>query len=206
MANVLVQESSLRAIADAIRQKNGSQDTYTPAQMGPAILDISGGSAPVLISKGLKQNGVYYAADDSADGYYEIITNIQPGRESTVFYDLDTGYVMGGNWRIGGDSVSYSDVYAVSGGVTYLIALGETVGTRFRAMFSTRSTVDAVSDLSGTAVVNVSNPNPYAAVIYTPLSDGYVTITKDNAGRDHLNTYVFNLPDLTGVINYHISS
>ena len=174
--------------------------------MGPAILDISGGSAPVLISKGLKQNGVYHAEDDSADGYYEIITNIQPGRESTVFYDLDTGYVMGGNWRLGGDSVSYSDVYAVSGGVPYLIALGGTVGTRFRAMFSTRSTVDAVSDLSGTAVVNVSNPNPYAAVIYTPPSDGYVTITKDNAGRDHLNTYVFNLPDLTGVVNYHISS
>ncbi|MBR6291050.1 MAG: collagen-like protein [Clostridia bacterium] len=54
--------------------------------------------------------------------------------------------------------------------------------------------------------VSVSNPNPYAAVIYTSPSDGYITVTKDNAGRDHLNTYVFNLPDLTGVINYHISS
>ena len=73
-------------------------------------------------------------------------------------------------------------------------------------MFSTRSTVDVVSNLSVTAVVNVSNPNPYAAVIFTPPSDGYVTVTKDNAGGDHLNTYVFNLPDLTSVIDYHISS
>lgn len=37
MANVLVQESSLQAIANAIRNKNGSQDTYTPAMMAAAI-------------------------------------------------------------------------------------------------------------------------------------------------------------------------
>ncbi len=43
MANVLVAEESLQAIADAIREKNGLTDTYTPAQMAPAILEISGG-------------------------------------------------------------------------------------------------------------------------------------------------------------------
>ena len=50
MGDVLVQESSLSAIADAIRAKNGSQDTYTPAQMGPAIAALTGGD-PVLGSK-----------------------------------------------------------------------------------------------------------------------------------------------------------
>lgn len=37
MANVLVQESSLENIADSIRGKNGTANTYTPAQMSPAI-------------------------------------------------------------------------------------------------------------------------------------------------------------------------
>jgi len=46
MANVLVQESSLQAIAADIRQQNGSQNTYTPAQMAPAIAAISGGPDP----------------------------------------------------------------------------------------------------------------------------------------------------------------
>ena len=203
MANVLVAESSLQAIAAAIRQKNGTQDTYTPAQMGPAVLDISGGGgAPVLISKGLTRNGIYRAADDSADGYSEIVTNIQPGRETPISYDLDTGYVMNGTWKIGGDSVSYSDVYAVTGGVMYLIALGGTVGSRFRAMFSTQDTSSASSPVTGTMIVNVSDPAPYSCASFTPPSDGYITVTKDNAGTGWLHTYVYNLPDLTGVVNY----
>lgn len=204
MANVLVQESSLQAIADAIRQKNGLQDTYTPAQMAQAVLDISGGGSAVLISKGIRTNGIYRAADDHADGYSEVITNIQPGRESTVAFDLSGGYVMSGVWKIGGDTINYSDVYAVTGGVTYFIALGATVGSRFRAMFSTQDTSTAVSEVTGTQITNSSNPSPYACVIYTPPSDGYITITKDNAGTGWLNTYVYNLPDLTGVVNYYI--
>lgn len=40
MAQVLVNESSLEDIADAIREKNGSSDTYQPAQMAEAIRSI----------------------------------------------------------------------------------------------------------------------------------------------------------------------
>ena len=43
MAKVLVNESSLSSIADAIREKLGVSTTYTPAQMGPAIETITGG-------------------------------------------------------------------------------------------------------------------------------------------------------------------
>ena len=47
MANVLVEESSLQSIANAIRSKNGLSDTYTPSQMSTAILNIpSGGVVP----------------------------------------------------------------------------------------------------------------------------------------------------------------
>ena len=43
MANVLVQESSLQGIANAIRGKNGSSDTYRPADMAAAITAIPTG-------------------------------------------------------------------------------------------------------------------------------------------------------------------
>ena len=42
MANKLYQESSVAAIAAAIRAKNGSSDKYTIGEMAPAILGISG--------------------------------------------------------------------------------------------------------------------------------------------------------------------
>lgn len=43
MARVLVNESNLQNIADAIRAKNGSSDTYLPSQMASAISNISAG-------------------------------------------------------------------------------------------------------------------------------------------------------------------
>ena len=43
MANVLVKQSYLEDIADAIRAKNGLSDTYKPSEMADAISDISGG-------------------------------------------------------------------------------------------------------------------------------------------------------------------
>lgn len=46
MAKVLVSESNLTNIANAIRQKNGGSSQYTPAQMADAILAIQTGVEP----------------------------------------------------------------------------------------------------------------------------------------------------------------
>lgn len=43
MSKVLVTESNLQNIATAIREKNGSSDTYTPSQMATAITNIPSG-------------------------------------------------------------------------------------------------------------------------------------------------------------------
>lgn len=51
MANVLVQDTSLTAIGDAIRAKNGSEDTYKPAEMAEAILALSGSSSNKIYQK-----------------------------------------------------------------------------------------------------------------------------------------------------------
>lgn len=47
MSKVLVSESNLTAIADAIRAKNGGSDTYTPSQMAAAIAEIETGGASI---------------------------------------------------------------------------------------------------------------------------------------------------------------
>lgn len=46
MANVLVENSSLTAIADAIREKLDTEDTYKPSEMANAIESIGGGITP----------------------------------------------------------------------------------------------------------------------------------------------------------------
>lgn len=46
MSIAIIDESLLTNIADAIRTKTGSSDTYTPAEMAEAIADISTGGTP----------------------------------------------------------------------------------------------------------------------------------------------------------------
>jgi len=51
MAKVLISDQYLTAIGEAIRYKNGLSETYTPAQMGPAIRALETAAAPVLQTK-----------------------------------------------------------------------------------------------------------------------------------------------------------
>ena len=198
MGNVLVQESSLQAIANAIRAQNGSQDTYTPAQMAPAIMDIpsGGGSEAVLITKTVSINGTSHAEDDGADGYSDVTVDVHVGLLTPYAYDMDTGYVERGEWHVGSATVCYTDVYEVEAGKGYLVMVGGTVGTRFRAMFSEEDTTTATDTVIGTNITNTNNPDPYAFRMFTAPSDGYITFTKDNAGRANLKTFVFDVKNL----------
>ena len=46
MPNVLVEEASLAAIAQAIREKSKLEDTFKPGEMAQAILDMPGEILP----------------------------------------------------------------------------------------------------------------------------------------------------------------
>lgn len=199
MSNVLVQESSLQAIAEAIRAKNGQQTTYTPAQMGPAIRDLptgGGGSEAVLITKTISANGDYAAEEDGADGFSEVTVAVHAGLLTPYAYDMDTGYVERGEWHIGSATVCYTDVYEVEAGKGYIVMLGGTVGTRFRAMFSEADTLLATDTVVGTNITNTNNPPRYSFRTFTAPSDGFITITKDNAGKAGLKSFVFSVADL----------
>ena len=154
------------------------------------------GPAPVMKVKAVTTNGSYRATDDGADGYSEFTANVHPGLLTPHCFDISGGYVQSGVWTVGSDTVCYSDVYRVSAGTAYLISLGGAVGTRFRSMFSAEDTSAAVDRVVGKTIYNGNNPAPYARVTYTPDSDGFITIAKDNAGIAGLRTYVFDLAAL----------
>ncbi len=56
MNKVLVNETSLTAIADAIREKNGETTTYKPSEMSSAILSITTGTGVDLPEEAFGQN------------------------------------------------------------------------------------------------------------------------------------------------------
>lgn len=60
MSKAIIDEQNLTDIADAIRTKNGSADTYTPSEMATAITDLP---TPTPVTKGL------VFSDYDSDGY-----------------------------------------------------------------------------------------------------------------------------------------
>ena len=64
-------------------------------------------------------------------------------------------------------------------------------------MFSAEDiAADPSVKVTGKMVINTSNPLPYACLLYKPTEDGFITVTKDNAGTSGIKTYVFCLADL----------
>lgn len=87
MANVLVNDSYLTGIANAIRTKSSSQDTFLPSEMPQAILDIptgSGGSEPNIF--------VQTTEPDTKKGIW-LQKNATPD-----YYTYDEEVFVGGTW------------------------------------------------------------------------------------------------------------
>lgn len=114
MANVLVQESSLHNIAEAIRYKNGTENTYKPSEMANAIREISGGgSEPTISPLSVTANGTY-TAPTGVDGYSPVTVNVSGGGST-----LGTKTITeNGTYNASSDSLDgYSSVTVnVSGG------------------------------------------------------------------------------------------
>ena len=172
----------------------------SPQRQLTGRLSFSVRDAPgiILITKSVSENGIYRAKADGADGYSVFTVDVPPAVEPLAPYvfDLTGGYVANGIWTLGGDTVNYSDVYEVQAGTPYLLMLGSIVGSRFRSMFSEEDTSVTKKNITGKAISNLSNPAAYSYAVYKPTADGFITVTKDNAGTAGLKTYLFRIPDL----------
>lgn len=98
MAIGITDEKNYQDIADAIREKNGSSDTYTPSEMADAIRGIEGGEGFNLMSAGFTQesqnkfnefykNGIEYAkyVKSTLDGASGSVAGLFRDDESVVF-------------------------------------------------------------------------------------------------------------------------
>lgn len=99
MSKVLVNETSLSGIANSIRAKNGTTDTYKPSEM-PAAIDAiqTGGTVEAL---DITANGTY-TAPEGVDGYSPITVNVpqdgSPPESAFVFSSDCSSRFANGGW------------------------------------------------------------------------------------------------------------
>lgn len=84
MSRALITESYLTGIANAIRAKNGSNDTYTPPQMAAAIQAIPTGITPTGTAN-ITQNGTHDVTE-----YASANVNVQPNLQSKTVTENGT--------------------------------------------------------------------------------------------------------------------
>lgn len=109
------------------------------------------------------------------------------------YYDYNIGYIDNGTWKYENPTRTYTDIYPVISGHTYLIMLGQNVGSRFRSMFTeTDITTVSSGNIVGTRIINLNNPAPHNNATYTAPSDGYILVAKDNVGKSGVKTYVYD--------------
>lgn len=109
-----------------------------------------------------------------------------------IAYDYEPGYTANGTYKYENSTNNHSDVYVVESGRRYLLGLGSVVGTRFRAAFVTTNPVGTLVDIPGRQLVNTNNPAANAYVAFVADSDGYVVVTKDNASKKGLKSYLYD--------------
>lgn len=132
----------------------------------------------------------------------EIYAAVQEGWGNTAYleetpyaYDFKKGYVDSGTWKYQDPTNTYVDIYKVKANNSYFLALGETVGTRFRAIFTTTDITTVTADVSGTTIINKNNPAAHDSFTYKATNDGYVVVSKDNIGTANLITHMLNVSD-----------
>lgn len=76
MSKKLYEENNVRDIADAIREQNGTQNSYTVAQMGNAVRAIK--AHPDLEALSVTENG-NYVPSAGKDGFSHVIVNVSGG-------------------------------------------------------------------------------------------------------------------------------
>lgn len=155
MAYGLIQNTTLQSIADAIRQKNESSDTYKPGEMAAAILGITTGE-PDWTELG------YEDAPDSVLNAFNYAKNIKDnwtvGSHSNQFKDDKKLYFFPSGLDLMGTN-SYGDMFR-SSNLMYIppITLGFTSGSygntslagMFRSTYIEEITILGVKNTEGT--------------------------------------------------------
>ena len=204
MAKVLITEGHLADIADAIRAKLESEDTYTPGEMAGAIMEIETGIIPTG-TKQIAANGThdvtqyasanvqvpntYVAADEGkvvSNGALVAQTGTtltQNGTYDTTTNDEVTVNVSGGGYPepTGSVSITENGTYDVKDVASAVVAVptSEPVLQSKTAVRNGTVTPDVGYDGLSSVVVNVPSTGPIAPIIRCGTAKGSMTQTLD---------------------------
>ena len=98
MAKKLYEEANIQDVANAIRAKNGTQDSYTVEQMGDAIRDIE--MQPDLEVLSVNKNGTYLPSNGK-DGFSSVSVNVSGGGETRLpaeYQEVEYVECYGNEW------------------------------------------------------------------------------------------------------------
>lgn len=87
MSKKLYEEANISDIADAIREKNGTQNQYTVAQMSSAVRAIHAQGEAVVQPLSVTQNGTYNPPS-GVDGYAPVTVNVSGGGSGVKFFEV----------------------------------------------------------------------------------------------------------------------
>ena len=156
-------------------------------------VNYSGAVVKAVHSDGNEHNVTDYCTyTPSVNGELTTVTVSCAIPATPYVFDLNSGYVDSGVWKVENPTQTYIDIYEVTAGHKYLLTLGSTVGSRFRAMFTTDDVSKASANVTGKNIINSNNPTAYASVEYTAPSDGYIVVGKDNVGKSGVKTYLYD--------------
>lgn len=174
MVNVLVQESSLQAIADAIREKTGVQETYTPGQMAEAIEEISGGG---IIPTG--------EIEITSNGTYDI-TNYASAEVDVSSSSTDPPYHLGGRYANSNYVVevlkNHVKITANASPTNVMIGLRDFQNTNCPKWF----TIEAGSTVT-VEYKNVVNTKPWSWAANFKGADSDTSLSYSTGDGTHLN-------------------
>lgn len=148
MSKKLYEESNIQDIASAIREKNGTENQYTVAQMASAVRDIT--TQPTLQEKTIVRNGSY-TPDEGFDGFSEVTVNVPSGGGSAVIQPL---------------SVTQNGVYNPPSGVDGFGPVSVNVGGSYTYMAKAEWDALTKAQKQAYGLVLIGNANTMAGAYY----------------------------------------
>lgn len=185
MANYIVQDTSLAAVADAIRAKTGGGEALAfPAGFVEAVEGITGGGGSSSGGGGFRTN---LAEIKKNIGVVVSITAEDVPEPEEITYAIHNGWYVGNGNTISTDDPAVNYSFPVEQGKTYTITMVE-IGNRLRCGFTTTDPSTITPNYAANTVVSdyvdlTSNLTVGYVFSYTAKADGWYLVYVSNQNQ-----------------------